>query len=415
MGFFDFFRARPTPDGFADLVLRQVRQRHPGRASRYEAAAFRIVLGGGEQQIFNLDNAYRDYCAAPRKLRAQVLQNYLAGIDVPALPATFAEAREQLMPVIRSRSQGDYLRLLALRQPPRPALADAWLALDDDALILLAHDTAASMATIGQATLAQWGVTFEQALAVAMENLRARTPHRFLALGDGLLMGEWDDAYDSSRLLLPDLLYRACAGGEPLVMIPTRGRFLLASSHNVAGQLRMVALADKLMQDEGRHVSPAMYGVPAGDDTCPSLRRAEAGVGCAQREHGRGCVRCHVHAVPVEGQRGRRVAGDVDPWYRDLAAAHRYRRHGGAGRRWRRRRHQDAGVGRCAGHRRRADAGNRMLSRALSRARFSIAPVACRRARVGQLTRLAPNRTPPSAGAGCPRHSLARNQHPGRG
>lgn len=264
MGFFDFFRARPTPDGFADLVLRQVRQRHPGRASRYEAAAFHIVLGGGEQQIFNLDNAYRDYCAAPRKLRAQVLQNYLAGIDVPALPATFAEAREQLMPVIRSRSQGDYLRLLALRQPPRPALADAWLALDDDALILLAHDTAASMATIGQATLAQWGVTFEQALAVAMENLRARTPHRFLALGDGLLMGEWDDAYDSSRLLLPDLLYRACAGGEPLVMIPTRGRFLLASSHNVAGQLRMVALADKLMQDEGRHVSPAMYGVRQG-------------------------------------------------------------------------------------------------------------------------------------------------------
>lgn len=285
MGFFDFFRARPTPDGFADLVLRQVRQRHPGRASRYEAAAFRIVLGGGEQQIFNLDNAYRDYCAAPRKLRAQVLQNYLAGIDVPALPATFAEAREQLMPVIRSRSQGDYLRLLALRQPPRPALADAWLALDDDALILLAHDTAASMATIGQATLAQWGVTFEQALAVAMENLRARTPHRFLALGDGLLMGEWDDAYDSSRLLLPDLLYRACAGGEPLVMIPTRGRFLLASSHNVAGQLRMVALADKLMQDEGRHVSPAMYGVrqgkivacqPADEAVAAALARLQA-------------------------------------------------------------------------------------------------------------------------------------------
>ncbi|MGK5077578.1 hypothetical protein [Janthinobacterium sp. HLX7-2] len=264
MGFFDFFRARPTPDGFAHAVLRQVRQRHPARQCLYEAQPFRIVFGSDAQQIFNLDHAYRDYCAAPRKLRTQVLQNHLAGIDVPALPASFAEAREHLMPMIRSRSQGDYLRLLALQQPPRPALADAWRALDDDALILLAHDTASSMATIGQATLAQWGVTFEQALAAAMDNLRARTPHSFLALGDGLLMGEWHDAYDSSRLLLPDLLYRACQGGEPLVMIPTRGRFLLASSHNVAGQLQMIALADKLMQDEGRQVSPAMYGVRNG-------------------------------------------------------------------------------------------------------------------------------------------------------
>lgn len=264
MGFFDFFRARPTPDGFADLVLRQIGQRGPARACHYEAAQFRIVFDGDAQQIFNLDNAYRDYCAAPRKQRPHVLQNYLAGIDVPGLPATFAEARDSLMPVIRSRSQGDYLRLLALRQSPRPAAADAWQALDDDALILLAYDTQASMSTIGQATLAQWGVTFEQALAVAMDNLRERTPHSFVALGDGLMMGEWHDAYDSSRLLLPDLLYRACAGGEPLVMIPTRGRFLLASSHNVAGQLAMVALADQLMQDEGRHVSPAMYGVRHG-------------------------------------------------------------------------------------------------------------------------------------------------------
>lgn len=264
MGFFDFFRAPPTPDGFAHVVLRQVRQRYPARACQYEAPQFRIVFGDDAQQIFNLDHAYRDYCAAPRKLRPQVLQNYLAGVDVPALPANFAEARAHLMPVIRSRSQGDYLRLLALQQPPRPALADAWRALDDDALILLAHDTESAMATIGQATLAQWGVTFEQALAAAMDNLRARTEHRFQALGDGLLMGEWHDAYDSSRLLLPDLLYRACQGGEPLVMIPTRGRFLLASSHNVAGQLRMIALADKLMQDEGRHVSPAMYGVRDG-------------------------------------------------------------------------------------------------------------------------------------------------------
>ncbi|MGX9775421.1 hypothetical protein ACWYXN_18205 [Janthinobacterium aestuarii] len=264
MGLFDFFRSPPSRDMFAQTVLQQIGQHALASDCRYEREQFRIVSGSNGDHIFNLDNAYRDYCAAPRKQRAQMVQNYLRVLLPSDVPSSFSEARSALMPVLRSRSQGDYFRLLALREPQRPAFGYACQDFSEDAVVMLAYDTEVNMTTVSQATLVRWGVTFEQALAVAMDNLRERTPQRFLALGEGLLLGEWDDAYDSSRLLLPDLLYRACEGGEPLVMVPTRGRFLLASSNNVAGQLAMVALADKLAQDEGRHVSAAMYGVRQG-------------------------------------------------------------------------------------------------------------------------------------------------------
>lgn len=283
MGLFDFFRRPPTRAAFAQIILRQIAQHQLAPDCRYDSEQFRIVAAGVDGIIFNLDNAYRDYCAAPRQQRAAVVQQYLSIYSSPGMPSSFAEARTSLMPVLRSRQQGDHLRLLAQAEPQRAAFVTASQDFSEDMVIMLAYDTQTNMATIGQASLTQWGVTFEQALAAAMDNLRDRTAQRFVALGNGLLMGDWNDAYDSSRLLLPDLLYRACQGGEPLVMVPTRGRLLLASSNHAAAQLSMLALAEQLARDEGRHVSSAMYGVQQGKVV--ACQPADAGVAAALRRH----------------------------------------------------------------------------------------------------------------------------------
>lgn len=283
MGLFDFFRRPSTRAAFAQIILRQIAQHQLAPDCRYDSEQFRIVAAGVDGIIFNLDNAYRDYCAAPRQQRAAVVQQYLSIYSSPGMPSSFAEARASLMPVLRSRQQGDHLRLLAQAEPQRAAFVTASQDFSEDMVIMLAYDTQTNMATIGQASLTQWGVTFEQALAAAMDNLRDRTAQRFVAIGNGLLMGDWNDAYDSSRLLLPDLLYRACQGGEPLVMVPTRGRLLLASSNHAAAQLSMLALAEQLARDEGRHVSSAMYGVQQGKVV--ACQPADAGVAAALRRH----------------------------------------------------------------------------------------------------------------------------------
>jgi len=69
----------------------------------------------------------------------------------------------------------------------------------------------------------------------------------------------WDDSYDSSRILLPDLLNRCGAGIDPVIMVPTRNCLLIAPANNGEAQARMVAYAAEAMESQGRFVSALMY------------------------------------------------------------------------------------------------------------------------------------------------------------
>jgi hypothetical protein len=71
-------------------------------------------------------------------------------------------------------------------------------------------------------------------------------------------MGAWDDAYETSRILFSDIFYQLQVGGEPIVMMPTRNRLLVASANDHGAQLRMLMLAHE-MAEEGRIVSALMY------------------------------------------------------------------------------------------------------------------------------------------------------------
>ncbi|MBB3118144.1 hypothetical protein [Pseudoduganella violacea] len=134
---------------------------------------------------------------------------------------------------------------------------------------------------IGEKVLQDWGVSFEQALAVALDNLRERSPDRFSRLDNGVIAGAWGDAYDSSRILLPDMAYRAGDGLEQVVMAPERGLYLLAPLHAPAVQLAMIALARTEMDaGSGRPLSAAMYRYLDG-------RRRSIRAGCVGSAGGR--------------------------------------------------------------------------------------------------------------------------------
>lgn len=91
-----------------------------------------------------------------------------------------------------------------------------------------------------------------------MDNLRDATVDRFTQVAPGVYAGDWGDAYDSSRLLLPDLAHRT-AGANPVAMIPNRGTLLLASGNDVEGMRSMVALAQRIADEDTRPVSALLY------------------------------------------------------------------------------------------------------------------------------------------------------------
>lgn len=264
MGFFDFFRRKPTPEKFADIFMDFARKQGFTQEMRYVAEEFQIRVEGEGNHVLNLHNAYHDYCKAARSNRQQLLIKYTASLNVPQMPSRFDDARANLMPTVRGRGQLEYLRLMTQIEGAEHTFEDVSQPFSDDAVLMLAYDTEHSIATLMPTQLKDWGVDVADAMAAALANLRDRTVDRFVDLGEGVVMGEWNDAYDTSRILLPDLAYRAGVGSDPVMMIPTRGCFMLTAAGNAAGQLRMIVAAHESIEHDGRFVSSGMYCIQGG-------------------------------------------------------------------------------------------------------------------------------------------------------
>ncbi|NGZ84025.1 hypothetical protein [Duganella aceris] len=259
MGILDFFRAPPSPEKFAKLALQAFADGGHGAPLRYDAAEFRLEGVGGSPAIYNLHNVYREYNAAPRAARPALLANFVKAFVTSGLPPTFAEARGALLPVLRGRGTLEYLRLVPETLIAGKPYIDASAPFSSDSVIMLAYDSEFSIQTLTGATLSDWGVSFDEALAAAVDNLRDATVAKFEPVSAGLYVGAWGDSYDTSRILFADIFYRLEVGGEPVVMMPTRDRLLVASSNNHAGLTAMLALAHTLAEEDGRAVSALMY------------------------------------------------------------------------------------------------------------------------------------------------------------
>lgn len=266
MGIFDFFRSTTSIEKFAQLVMQALAAAGNPSQLRYDADEGRLLGEGEGAQIIHLENGFRDYCAAPRKARQQVLQNFVQGLMAPPLPASFAEARVSLLPVIRGRGTLEYLRLLPETLSGSKALpyADAFAPFSADSVIMLAADSERSIQTLTASALQGWGVSFDEALAVAIDNLRDRSVASFQQVVPGVFVASWNDHYETSRLLFSDLFYQLGLGGEPVAMAPTCNKLLVASANDETALIAMLALARTVVEEEGRQVSALMYRFEQG-------------------------------------------------------------------------------------------------------------------------------------------------------
>ena len=263
MGFLDFFTSTPSPERFSAIAADGLRAEGYRDPIRIDQPGFRLLLGADGKHVFNLNNFYRDYCRVSKGERKNVMQSYLKSMIGNELPKAFADAKSRLLPILRSRSMIEYVALTAAGEPGIGNVP-ASQPFSTDTAIMLAYDTEHAMMTLTGSMLADWGVSFATALAAASDNLRDATVASFEQVAPGLFIGTWNDSYETSRLLFPDLAYQLGVGGEPVLMIPTRNRLMVASANDRAAQLTMVAMARRLVEDEGRQVSALMYRYAQG-------------------------------------------------------------------------------------------------------------------------------------------------------
>lgn len=104
----------------------------------------------------------------------------------------------------------------------------------------------------------EWGITLDEALSIAIRNLREDTEDCFEEVAPGLHVGRWNDGYDISRVLLPDVLQRIPLQGQPVFMMPTRDVLMVAGAKDEHGIRHMIEVCFQVIET-GCAVSSQLY------------------------------------------------------------------------------------------------------------------------------------------------------------
>jgi hypothetical protein len=250
---------KPSHDAFADTMIRAF-EAVGVRNLEYREAEFALKIPGKNATVF-LENSYAAYCSVPRKERQSVITKLVASFtSIPEIPSDFATAKAALMPVVRDAAYYGLTELISRKKGIRdPDLEVQVKPLVSGLVVGLAYDSEHSITSVNRKQLEEWGVGLDEAFAAAKDNLWEKTDPSRLAGQGGVYWGQWGDSYDSSRMLLTELMYRLSVDGDPVAFVPNRDVLLVTGKDNVAGLNAILKTGAESHFNQGHPVSPDLY------------------------------------------------------------------------------------------------------------------------------------------------------------
>ncbi len=238
----------------AQAAIDHLRARgHTGEIT-FDEPRFRLLIGGekGLTHFFALKHIFSDYHSAEAEERPRVLQRHLWTL-LDAATAPVEEVFKQVLPRLREPLYFEVLERQLKAQVEaeheREGLEVPYQALNDALCVHLLFDLPTSVVDVTGGRLKVWGMTFEQALARSLDNLRARFKEGLKEVATGLWASTFTESHDAARLLLPELLEPLKPKGELIAMAPASHLLLVADSAEesalgLMGDLAKEALAD---------------------------------------------------------------------------------------------------------------------------------------------------------------------------
>lgn len=263
------FDRTPTQQQFAPMAVAALRKAWPAETFALDLPKFQIQHAGGS--MIYLHNVYLDYCRAEPSQRATQLDRFARGVVAPGPEGVdYDTAKGQLLPVLRNLSGIDLIRIEQGDDKPLSAVMD-FKHLSDELGIAVAIDSELAITQIGGDVLKQWGMSFDELLHVAIDNLRHKAAPAFTEVGPGLFVSQYGDYYDAPRILVPEILWQLPLGSHPVVMVPNRTCLFVCGSENLAALDDMVARARPMLLDESRPLSSEMFSLQDAQLTawCP--------------------------------------------------------------------------------------------------------------------------------------------------
>jgi hypothetical protein len=238
-------------DAFAQLVIARLQELGVSGDVSYDPDEFQITAGGEEtKSILFLGNAYKEYRTLSEENRPQALRRFVRGwlqAHKPT-PEEYADIQPDILPAVRSRSFFESARLRMMIEGNEDMFLPYQM-LGEDLGLGLVYDMPDSMKPVFNKEIDLWGVTFYEALEAARENLAHIRPSIIGPKeGEGTYVFTTNDGYDSSRLILLDLIRQFQVTGDYIAMAPTREMLIVTGSDDRAGLEAMVTLAKKALE-----------------------------------------------------------------------------------------------------------------------------------------------------------------------
>jgi hypothetical protein len=220
--------------------------RAAGVESTYDQEDFALRLDNGS--VSWLGNRFDEFLHTPPDEREALLLQVVEGIAEAGRPAPVSEdpevARPRLRPRIRQRAHLGILRMQMEAQGMTPeGPLHTFVPITDDLVAEVVYDTPTNIVNVPGERLDAWSMTAEEALQVAVDNLRQATPQPFDEIGDGVWMPRVGDCYDSARLLLPEAIDALPVEGEPVALPANRDTLAITGADNLGGLYRLLQLA----------------------------------------------------------------------------------------------------------------------------------------------------------------------------
>lgn len=242
---------------FGQAVVQRLKDKlWPGEI-QFSIENFSITLKDNGEVLY-LDSSYADWLAQPNEDgRRDVIDRLVnAAFDSKAAETknSFADKAPDLLPAVRSRQYIENIRMLeglgqmeGFTQASRP-LCD-WLT------VVLTVNGQASIATMSDKQLTDWGKSFDEVMAVAMKNLEKFQTQAFELQDGGFYLLPTKDFYDPSALLLPDRIAALKVKGLPVAIAATRSCMLVAGSDDLPALQAMATFAEDAYTKDPRGVS----------------------------------------------------------------------------------------------------------------------------------------------------------------
>ncbi len=208
-----------------------------------------IVIDDVQVKLSLLRERYRDL---DRDAAHTWLQSALTELLVEDTPDP-ADDRMTLFPALRSRAFLEAHRLAALHRdaPHRPL---AMQPMTESLVVGLTWDRTHATVSLAESVLEEWGRTYEDALATAIDNLSALPMVGWAGSDDRVFRLVVGDDYGSARLLTDHIFDRLPFTGDIVVCAPTRGDLFVAAADDSEG-LRDIFDASRRSSQEGSVVS----------------------------------------------------------------------------------------------------------------------------------------------------------------